>query len=332
METIESVEQYKSLIAGIKERHGKPSGNLYFMYRDVVRYIAQGRLLVEEGDGGCVFYVDGHTYYQTAVYGNLDKDFCILPQDKKCIVRLVYDSKGLMETQQRLSRILRKNGFHKEATTVQVQGRTGEILEKCKSIEPYIKKMETQGYFCVMAQEDQFEEIDKLICDSGVVKDYHMAYMTPEEKKALQKGSYLCIVNKDREICGASLTAIVDGMAQGGAVVMKEEYKLKGLTPILTYNRAKWLREQNVEYTHGWIVTTNVGSVRYHTGTGFRLMDKYADEWLLHAKEGLIDSFEIMNIIMQLEKEFDMEIDPELILPENFCSLEAIEALIGRLI
>lgn len=48
--------------------------------------------------------------------------------------------------------------------------------------------------------------------------------------------------------------------------------------------------------------------------------------------EGLIDSFEIMNIIMQLEQEFAVEIDPELILPENFCSLEAIESLIEQII
>lgn len=285
MQKIGSMEQYKRLITGIRERHGKPAGNLYFMYRDVVRYITQGRLFVEEGDSGCVFYVDGHTYYQTVVYGDFSKDFCILPQDKKCIARLVYDGKGLAGTQQCLSRILQKNGFSKEATTVQVQGKTEDILEKCKDIEQYIKKMEARGYFCVMAEEAQFEEIDKLFCNSGTVRDYHMAYMTPGEKKALQRGSYLCIVNKDNEICGGSLATIVDGISQGGAVVIKEEYKLKGLTPILTYNRAKWLREQNVEYTHGWIVTTNAASVRYHAGIGFRLMDKYADEWLLQAKE-----------------------------------------------
>ena len=285
MEAIVSAEQYKSIITGIKERHGNPSGNLYFMYRDVLRYIAQGRLFAEECDGGYVFYVDGHTYYQTVIYGDLTKDFWVMPQDKKCIARLVYDGKGAAAAQQGLSCILQQNGFRKTATTVLVQGRTEEILEKCRGIERYIKKMETQGYFCVMAQESQFEEIDKLISDSGVVKDYHMTYMTHEEKKALRKGSYLCMINKDNEICGASLATIVDGMSQGGAVVMKEGYKLKGFTPILTYNRAKWLREQNVEYTQGWIVTTNVDSIRYHTGTGFHLMDRYADEWLLSLKE-----------------------------------------------
>lgn len=58
--------------------------------------------------------------------------------------------------------------------------------------------------------------------------------------------------------------------------------------------------------------------------------DKHWDADFL--EEGLIDSFEIMNIIMQLEQEFAVEIDPELILPENFCSLEALETLIKQII
>lgn len=58
--------------------------------------------------------------------------------------------------------------------------------------------------------------------------------------------------------------------------------------------------------------------------------DKYWDVDFL--EEGLIDSFEITNIIMQLEQEFAVEIDPELIVPENFCSLEAIETLVKQII
>lgn len=285
MDAIVSAEQYKSIVMGIKRKYKNASGNLYLMYRDVIRYTAQGRLFMEEYDGGLVFYVDGHTYYQMIIYGDLTKDLCILPQDKKCIVRLVYDDGGETTVQQRLSCILQQNGFDKVATTVQVQGKTGEILEKCKGTERYIKKLEAQGYFCVMAQEYQFEEIDQLIVDSGVVKDYHMAYMTQQEKKALPKGSYLCMLNKNKEICGGSLATIVDGMAQGGAVVMQERYKLKGFTPILTYNRVKWLQQQNVEYIQGWIATTNMDSIRYHIGAGYHLMNRYADEWLLSAKE-----------------------------------------------
>ncbi|MCX4268312.1 MAG: acyl carrier protein [Lachnospiraceae bacterium] len=46
--------------------------------------------------------------------------------------------------------------------------------------------------------------------------------------------------------------------------------------------------------------------------------------------DGILDSLDIMNLIMELEKEFDIEIDPEDVLSENFESVEAIIALIEK--
>lgn len=46
--------------------------------------------------------------------------------------------------------------------------------------------------------------------------------------------------------------------------------------------------------------------------------------------DGLLDSLDIMNLIMELENEFEIEIDPEDVLSENFESVEAIAALIEK--
>ncbi len=46
--------------------------------------------------------------------------------------------------------------------------------------------------------------------------------------------------------------------------------------------------------------------------------------------DGLLDSLDIMNLIMQLEAEFDIEIDPEDVLSENFESVDKIIALIEK--
>lgn len=51
-------------------------------------------------------------------------------------------------------------------------------------------------------------------------------------------------------------------------------------------------------------------------------------------EQGLIDSFEIVNIVLELEDAFDIFIDPELVLPENFetvCSIaKIIESIAGK--
>lgn len=40
--------------------------------------------------------------------------------------------------------------------------------------------------------------------------------------------------------------------------------------------------------------------------------------------EGIIDSFEVVNIVMELEEEFKIEIDPEDVIAENFASVDSI--------
>lgn len=45
-------------------------------------------------------------------------------------------------------------------------------------------------------------------------------------------------------------------------------------------------------------------------------------------EEGYIDSFEIVNIVMELESIFDIEIEPEDITPENFSNINSIVSLI----
>ena len=46
--------------------------------------------------------------------------------------------------------------------------------------------------------------------------------------------------------------------------------------------------------------------------------------------DGVLDSLDIMNLIMELENGFDIEIDPEDVLSENFESVEAIAALVEK--
>lgn len=48
-------------------------------------------------------------------------------------------------------------------------------------------------------------------------------------------------------------------------------------------------------------------------------------------ESGLIDSFEIINIVMALEDCFHIEIDPGLIVSDNFQTVDSIISLIERI-
>lgn len=45
---------------------------------------------------------------------------------------------------------------------------------------------------------------------------------------------------------------------------------------------------------------------------------------------GLIDSFDIVNLVATLEDTFSIEIEPEDIVPENFCDINAIKTLVEK--
>ena len=46
--------------------------------------------------------------------------------------------------------------------------------------------------------------------------------------------------------------------------------------------------------------------------------------------DGLLDSFDIVSLVNELEEVYDILVDALDILPENFSSLEAIKALIAK--
>lgn len=46
---------------------------------------------------------------------------------------------------------------------------------------------------------------------------------------------------------------------------------------------------------------------------------------------GFIDSFDVVNIVSELEESFNVEIPPEKIIPENFDSIGHITELIAKL-
>lgn len=284
MRKIERIEQYKDIMQRMKQRCGRGVSNIYFLADEIGRYIAQGRLYVEEFDAGCVCYVDEQTYYNTAIYVADNAIAPIPARDKRCVLRYVYREKDAEVASRKFFQTLINNGFHKGATSVEVRLSIEKCVEKGKKVEKWVKKIESQGFSCVCAEETQFREIEEMIYTSGVIKDYQMAYRTQEEKEALEKGSYMCILDKEGKMCAASFCAIVNGITTGGAVVVKEEYKMRGLVPMFTYYRSRWLMERHVTYSQAWIETDNMPSIRMHKSLGYEFRDRHADEWILDAR------------------------------------------------
>lgn len=54
------------------------------------------------------------------------------------------------------------------------------------------------------------------------------------------------------------------------------------------------------------------------------------NESLNFIEEGMLDSFDVINLVTALDSEFGISIDGTDVLPENFSSVESIEALLRK--
>lgn len=58
-------------------------------------------------------------------------------------------------------------------------------------------------------------------------------------------------------------------------------------------------------------------------------MDRYIDSDSL-VSDGILDSFDIISLVTELEGAFDIEIDTEYVMSENFESVDAIAELVEK--
>ncbi len=281
MKKLESFDEYKNIIKDYRLICKRPFSNVYYMPNDIKRYIELGRVDYERSESGIIFLFDEETYYRACLYVNERDKFVISPQKKRVLIKNVYQKgkkeEKLLCTESRLTEL----GFKKVGTSVAIQGDSQKLVQRCKHMEKYAEAMEKKGYRCIEADFSLFNEMEAIIVDSGIIKDYQLNYRTDEEKKNLERGSYLCMMKDEHQICAVSACIIEHGIGKGVAMTVKEKYKMRGLAPILTYYRFKWLCDHDINFIHAWILTDNEPSLRYHQSLGFEFLNEYADEWIL---------------------------------------------------
>ena len=276
-----SVQEYKELTEDFRSICRRPFSNIYLMSDDIKRFIELERVSFEKSDYGLIFYFDEDTFYRVCLYVDEKQLFEIPSRDKKLLIRNVYRTKKKDVKLSYVEERLQSLGFKQEGTTAQIEGNPQELIANCKVIEQYAKKMERMGYSCIIPDISCYEEIEDMILESRVIKDYHMTFRTKEEKRNMEKGSYLCIVNEKGELCAAIIADIDVDIAQIEALAVKEEYKIRGLAPILDYKIFKQLCERKIGLVQGWVELDNDDSLRYHMSLGYRFAGKQANEWIL---------------------------------------------------
>ena len=203
MQLLESYDEYADMIKEFREKCRRPFSNIYFMPADMERYIRLGRAGYEKSESGIILYFDEERFYRVCLCVNENEKFMIERQDKKILVKNVFRKGKKRENLQKVEKRLAELGFENEGTSVKVKGEVEKIFQRCERLGRYADALEQKGYRFKTADISMIGEIEQIILDSGVIKDYQLNYLTEEEKKEMaEKGCYSYIVNGENQICG----------------------------------------------------------------------------------------------------------------------------------
>lgn len=285
MQPLESYNEYKDMVRKIRAKCRRPFSNIYFMQADLERYIRLGRAGYERTESGIILFFDEERYYRVCLCLDEKDPFFIERQDKKILVENVFIKEKKREAMLHVERRLEELGFEKKGTSVKVKGEMEKIYQKCERIGRYADAVDKKGYRFMNADFSMIGEIEAVILNSGIIKDYQLSYLTDDEKREMvERGCYTCIVNSDNQICGGGYSMLEGDAVKGVAIVIKEEYKRHGLVTVAFYHRLGWLLKNGYKRGQGWILISNKPSIKYHQSLGYEFTDEYADEWILEAR------------------------------------------------
>lgn len=277
MEALKTIEQYNFLINDAKKKGGKFTNNSCLI-EDVRRYIDLKRIYYVNGEAGLIFVIDEDSYYRLLLHIDADKPLGLPKLEKPGLVFTWYAKDKKKPALLKVEEQLKKEGFVLETTQVDVKkdltGMQDFYRKKYLRVEKILRNLNAR---VVEADYSHYGQICELLENQEMIKYFQFPYQTEDEIKAdFENGDYIAVVNDNGDVLAYSRSRWDGRKCYGYAMVVKEEYKLYGLAPLLSYRG--WSRRSGIRETT--IALDNDQSIKFHEGLGWTFTDRYMDNWL----------------------------------------------------
>lgn len=283
MNKVDSIEQYKDLLARSKTKAGKRLvTNSYMFTRDIQRYIDLGRLYYEEWESGIVFYSDEDSHYRCYFHVDPSGTVAIGKKDKLLLAQILYrKSKSAKELE--MTGKLEEAGFFLQDIMDYITVDQFQCIKKTEPLIKYIHGLLEEGHLTfrtVLPTElDKFREFQKHIAH---IPYFQLTYHSPEEYElAIREHRAECVVDRDGNLCAAHYFDAENGNS-GGWYAIKEEYqKAYGIVMLFSYSAMDYAIKHNIKNVYGWVARDNTESIKFHKKMGFVWQDRAMEEWVL---------------------------------------------------
>ena len=272
---LKSVDEYKEMRRRIRRGSSKLFTNITFFGSYLERYIQNGHALYQECGNGFLLMLEEEKYYKLYLYTDAEQELSIEKMKKKVVFRYTYRKDNNEECPSHIEEWLLRNGFQKDGTSVYAHTNVEDTYNKCLEIEPFVKKLEAKGFSYKRLAPECYDTVERMLTSTKKIRDYQLECSGDEVIKKCY-----AIVDSKENFCAVCMWLIEGEGATVGNMV-RDEYKRLGLAPMLTYYTNKWLRDNGIKHSYGWVYVDNQDSLNYQTKLGVKFENKYMDDWVL---------------------------------------------------
>ena len=275
MQSLRSINFYKEMVQRVRSKISILFSNIHFLPADIEKYVLENKALYKEFEKGFILLLEEEKYFKLYIYADIRQEIALDLLNKKIVFRYMYRKGQRQEYLEYIERNLKENNFQKKGTMIYICGQAEKLFENCKKIEPIIRRLEKEGFYYAELPETQYKTAEEMLISEKHIEDYHLEAATQNTIK-----KYYAIMSAKDELCAVYL-GLIDGDVATGAIMAKEEYRMLGLVPMLSYYRYEWLKNNKIKRNEGWIYCDNKESLKYHQRIGFEVKDKYLEDWVL---------------------------------------------------
>lgn len=282
MKIIESIVEYMNCFAEARRKYRNGFSNMTLVTSEVEKYISERRISYSESEEALWFMLDEGNYNKLFVIGDSPTGFMLPVTEKKILFRTFYKQGNKSDALSVYEKWAKESGMKFICSSVQLIANVDDMLEKLGGMGSYEKILIANQFKIHRLCEKYIPQIYDLIKKVPFIEEYHVDFLSDTEKIELcKKGGYVCIEAPDGEICGVEITKYDGNIAIGLVIAVDEKYTMRGLAPVLSYERNVIAKELGCKKIKACVRLDNERSVAYHKKLGYTFTDTLADDWIL---------------------------------------------------
>lgn len=275
---IESIEQYYNLIYQAKETISNYISNNYLMSSAVESYISKDMLFYDVTESCLKIYLFQGRYYVLYLIispnSKVEHENTALP----IVSGVIYNSNEEVE---KWDYIFLNSGF-RQGSILQEVSYNPETVKKNVSItaESIIDSLSSEGFKLVPADVSKKPFLDSFVLGIEEIPFWDVPFRTEEAFKSdCNSGLVNLIVDKSDIICAANYS-FIQGKNEYGWIAVDKKYRdLYGMSLALIKAKVDGIISRG-HMGRGWIDINNKKSIRFHTGIGEVLTQRYKKNYV----------------------------------------------------